>query len=304
MASLSHRLEYMLARMGMALACALTPRQADAFGAGLGRMAHRLLGSRRRLAADNMRRALGDTLTDGEIQANVRGVFENLGRTVVELARYRKLGPDGVRAIVDPAGLEPVREALKAGHGVILASAHFGNWEVLAATLALNGLPIDALALTQQNPLVNDLVQSLRREMGIGILEVPANARQVFRSLEANRVVFMAADQHASAGTLVLDFFGRPAAVARGPALFALRCGCPLIPILLRRELDGRLVAVSGDTIHPPEAGAEEEKVRTMTDSYLRFLEGEIRRRPDQWMWTHNRWKLKPLESNPESDSA
>jgi KDO2-lipid IV(A) lauroyltransferase len=294
----------MLARMGMALACALTPRQADALGAGLGRMAHRLLGSRRRLAEDNMRRALGDTLSKDQIQVNVRGVFENLGRTVVELARYRKVGPDGIRAMVNPAGFEPVREALNSGHGVVLASAHFGNWEILAASLAVHGFPIDALALTQQNPLVNDLVQSLRREMGIGILEVPANARQVFRSLEANRVVFMAADQHASAGTLVIDFFGRPAAVARGPALFALRCGCPLIPILLRRERDGRLVVLSGDTIQPPETGAEEEKVRTMTVEYLRFLEAEIRRRPDQWMWTHNRWKLKPPESNPETDSA
>jgi Kdo2-lipid IVA lauroyltransferase/acyltransferase len=304
MASLSHRLEYLLARMGMALACRLTPRQADALGIGLGRIAHRLLGSRRRLAQDNMRRALGEALTEDQIRENVRGVFINLGRTVVELARYRKLGREGLKALVDPAGFESVRDVLKKGRGVIVATAHFGNWEIGAASMAVHGLPVDALALTQQNPLVNELVQNLRREIGITVLEVPANARQVFRSLQDNHVVYMAADQHASAGTLVLDFFGRPAAVVRGPALFALRCGCPLMPMLLRRDKSGRLVLVTGDTIYPPESGDEDDNVRTMTAAYLRFLETQIRLWPDQWMWTHNRWKLKPSEGNPNSDSA
>ncbi len=304
MASLSDRLEYLLARAGMALACSLSERQAAKFGACLGRIAHRVLGSRRRLAQDNMRRALANSLTEDQVRENVRKVFINLGCTMIELARYRKVGTDGLKVLVDDTGLEPVREALRGGRGVIVATAHFGNWEMLAAAMAVHGLPIDALALTQQNRLVNDLVQNLRRDMGIRILETPLNARQVFRSLQDNRIVYMAADQHAPAETLVLDFFGRPAAVVRGPALFAVRCKCPIIPMLLRRDESGRLVKVIGDTLYPPASGDEDADVRAMTFHYLTFLEKQIRKWPDQWMWTHNRWKLKPAESNQDADQT
>jgi len=304
MASLSDRLEYLLARTGMALACSLSERQAAKFAACLGRIAHGLLSSRRRLAQDNMRRALGNSISEVQIRDNVHKVFINLSCTIIELARYRKIGTAGLKELVDATGLEPVREALKTGRGVIVATAHFGNWEMLPAAMAAHGLPVDALALTQQNRLVNDLVQSLRRDVGIRILETPLNARQVFRSLQENRIVYMAADQHAPAGTLVLDFFDRPAAVVRGPALFAVRCKCPVIPMLLRREEDGRLVKVTGGTLYPPESGDEETDVRYMTAQYLKFLEEQIRKWPDQWMWTHNRWKLKPSESNQESNQT
>ena len=304
MASLSDRIEYLLARMGMAVACRLTRGQAIWLGTSLGRLAHRLLGSRRRLAQDNMRRALGDSLTEAQVRENVRKVFINIGLTVVELARYPRLGREGLRALVDPAGFEPVREALKGGRGAILATAHFGNWEILGASLGAHGFPAAALALTQQNKLVNDLIQGLRRETGTKVMEAPANARQVFRVLQENYVVYMAADQHAPSGTLVLDFFDRPAAVVRGPALFAARCKSPIVPMLMRRDDGGRLIQISGQIIYPPESGDEEADIRTMTMRYLRFLEEQIRKWPDQWMWTHNRWKLKPPESNHDGVSA
>ena len=299
MAPLSQQIEYLAALAGMGVARSLSARRADRFGAGLGRMAHRLLTFRRRLARDNIKQALGESLSDVQIASLTREVFANLGRTVIELSRYRRLGREGVAALADPAGLEVVRQALNQGRGAILATAHFGNWELLAALIAVNGIPIDAVAFTQHNPKINELVIDLRRFIGISVLEVPANPRQVFRSLEANRLVLMAADQHASAETLIMDFLGRPAAIARGPALFALRCNCPMIPMLLRRERYDRHVLITGETVFPPGSGDEEADVRAMTAAYLRFLEDNIRRWPDQWMWTHNRWKLKPAETIP-----
>jgi KDO2-lipid IV(A) lauroyltransferase len=301
MATLSHQVEYLAARAGMALAERLSARAADRFGAGLGRIAHRVLASRRRIARDNIRQALGDSLTESQIVETVRAVFANIGRTVFELARYRKTGGQGILALADPAPLAILRGALQEGRGVILATAHFGNWEILAAFLAQNGIPTDALALTQSNPKINELVINLRRLMGINILEVPANARQVLRSLKENRLVLMAADQHASAGTLVMDFFGRPAAVARGPALFSAKCGCPMVPMLLCRERFDRHVIITGPVIRPPQSGDEEADVKSMTAAYLSFLEYHIRKRPEQWLWTHNRWKVAPTEGNSEA---
>jgi KDO2-lipid IV(A) lauroyltransferase len=301
MATLSHHLEYLAARTGMAVAESLSARAADRLGVGLGFIVHRVLASRRRIAFVNIKRALGDALSEEEINSLVRDVFANIGRTVIELARYRRMGGQGILALADPAPLEIIREALQEGQGVVLATAHFGNWEILAALLAQNGIPIDALALTQSNPKINELVINLRRSMGINILEVPANARQVLRSLKDNRLVLMAADQHSSTGTLVMDFFGRPAGIARGPALFSAKCGCPIVPMLLCRERYDRHVIITGPVIRPPQSGDEEADIATMTAAYLRFLEYHIRRRPEQWLWTHNRWKIRSADGNLEA---
>jgi len=304
MAGLGHHVEYLAARIGMGLARALPARQADGLGAGLGSMAHWLLGSRRLLARDNIRHALAGKLTDSEIDNVVRRVFRHIGRTLIELARFEKLGAERIRDQIVPAGLGTIEAARERGRGAIIGTAHFGNWEIMGVYPAVYGIPSDTLAIQQHNLRINRMIINLRQSMGVRILEVPANARQVFRALDDNRVVIIAADQHAAAGTLVMDFFGRPAAVARGPALFAMRRNCPLIPMLIRRERYDRHLVIAGDAIYPPESGDEENDLRSMTAAYLRFLEEHISAYPDQWLWTHNRWKLKNVDGNPESGSA
>lgn len=300
MASLGHTLEYLAARAGMALACSLSARSADAFGVRLGRIAHRLLASRRRMAFDNMKAAMGDSLDDARIEELVRQVFENMGRTVVELSRFRKIGPEGVRRLVDPAGFEPVHEALSRGKGAIIASAHFGNWELMGVYPSACGIPADMIVLTQHNTAVNGLIVGLRRSIGTGIHEVPSQIRGVFKALRQNRLILLAADQHSASASMVLDFMGRPAAVYRGPAIFAVRCGCPVIPMLMRRESYDRHVIAAGDPIYPDPGRDEEENVRKITAGYFTFLEKQIRTWPEQWLWTHNRWKLKQPEGNPD----
>ena len=298
MAAIGHYLEYLAARAGMGLAQSLSAGRADSFGTWLGWTAGRLLKSRRRLAFDNIRRGLGDAVSEAQIESIVDDVFRNTGRTLVELARFRKLGAEGVKDLIVPAGLKAMQEARDRGRGAIVATAHFGNWELMGVYPAVYGIPSDTLAIRQHNLKINEMIINLRQSLGVRILEVPANARQVFRSLKENRVVIIAADQHASAGTLVMDFFGRPAAVARGPALFAIRRGCPVIPMLIRRERYDRHVVIAGEAVYSPDSGDEEANVRAMTAAYLKFLEDNIRLYPDQWLWTHNRWKPQSAAGN------
>jgi KDO2-lipid IV(A) lauroyltransferase len=304
MAGIGHELEYIAARIGLGLAQTLNAKAADRLGALLGSAAGRLLGSRRRLARDNIRQALGDKLSESEIDTVVRKLFRNIGRTMIELARLEKMGAESVRDQIEPAGLDTIAAAREKGRGAIIGTAHFGNWEIMGVYPAVFGIPSDTLAIQQHNLKINRLVINLRQSMGVRILEVPANARQVFRSLDENRVVIIAADQHASAGKLIMDFFGRPAAVARGPALFAMRRKCPLIPMLIRRERYDRHVVIAGEAIYSPDSGDEEYNLRNMTAAYLRFLEEHIAAYPDQWLWTHNRWKLKNIDGNSETPST
>ncbi len=292
MATVSHHIEYVVAASLARLVQAMPSRMADSCGASLGRMAHAVLTSRRRIAHDNLKKAFGDGLPDDEISAITRRVFENTGRTLVEFARFGRMKSSDIGETVKDAGVEILRKVHDEGKGGVILSAHFGSWELLGGWVASKGYPIDLLVGRQHNEKVNELLISFRREMDVGIIRIPDSIRQVFKALKANHFVALVSDQHATSGAVVVDFFGRRAATPQGPALFAVRSGCPILPFLLRREKYDRHVVMSGEPIYPPHSGNKEEDIQQMTQAYTGFFEDGIRRYPDQWLWTHRRWKL------------
>ena len=292
MARLSHHIEYGFTWLGVKLAGLMSPRVADVFGAALGRLVYFLLASRRRIAYDNLRRSLGDAVSPEERRAIVRCVFENIGRTLIEFARFSRIKLAGTRKIVIGDGEEYLQQARREGRGGLVVTAHFGNWELLGSWIASAGYPMDFLVGTQHNQKVDRLFNDFRRQMGVGIVSLKTSARGVFKCLRANRIAGLVSDQHASSGGVVVDFLGRPAATPKGPAAFAIRAGCPLLPFLIRRERYDRHVVMAGVPVYPPQSGDEQKDIEIMTRAYTKFFEDGIRRYPDQWMWTHRRWKL------------
>ncbi len=293
MASLSHQLEY-LATLGAAkYAQGLSEESADRMGRRLGSVMYHVLPKRRKIALDNLRRALGSEYTEEQLEEITRQVFTNIGQTLIEFSRFKQLGRDGVRRVVTGPGEEHIARAFAEGKGGILLTGHFGNWEILGAWVAAMGYPMDFLVGRQHNAKVDKLLLGFRSEMKVGLIPLATAARSVFKTLKANRITGIVADQHApGGGSIVIDFFGRPAAWAKGPALFSIRSGAPLLPYLLRRERFDKHVLMPGEPIYPPNTGDEEKDIETMLVAYARFLEQGIRAYPDQWMWTHRRWKL------------
>ncbi len=289
MARLSHQVEYLFALMGTRLAQAMSARLADRFGSGLGGLAGKLLASRGRIAADNLRRAMGEELSEQEIADVVREVFRNAGRTSIETARMCKILQTPWEQLVSVEGEAYLERVRSEGRGAMMVTAHFGNWELLGAWTA-GQVPTDFLVGVQHNQKVDDLINGFRKEIGVGLIPV-SSPRGVLRSLKQNRVVAVVSDQHAPSGVIV-DFFGRRASTPKGPATFAVRAGCPIVPMVLRRDRYDRFVVLAGEPIYPPDTGNATADVETMTDAYTRYFEACIRRHPEQWLWTHRRWKV------------
>ncbi len=299
MATVSHQLEHLAARTGVRVAQLLSPRLADGLGAGLGSVAHAILTSRKRIAMENLRRAFGEKLTDAERREIVKRVFQNIGRTLIEFSRFGVIGREGVRRLIVADGEQHLKRVHDEGRGGIILTAHFGNWELMGAWVAAMGYPMEFLIGTQHNQKVDDLLVGFRQQMGVGIIRLSTSARQVFKALKGNHFAGLVSDQHAVSGVR-LTFFDRPASTPKGPALFAIRGGCPILPFMLRRERFDRHVLMAAEPIYPPHSGDEEADIQAMTERYTHFFESCIRQYPDQWMWTHRRWKL-PDEATKES---
>ncbi len=289
-----HRLEYAGFRTLTGMLRLLPEAAAMRLGAAVGLLAGAALGVRRRIVRRNLERAF-----PGRPPAWRRGVaraaWAHLGREAAALLRLGSAGANAVRARTAVVGLDALRSALGEGRGVVLVTGHLGNWELGGAALSLRGVPLHAVAQAQANPYVRADLTTLRKRLGMRVIDRRAAPRAVLQALRAGGVVAFVADQDAGARGLFLDFLGAPASTARGPALFALRTGAPLfLGIALREPGKEHLYTVTLERIHAACTGDVRADALRLTSAHVAALERVIRRAPEQYFWPHRRWKTPP----------
>ena len=292
MAKISHNIEYFFSLLGCKIAQNMSFERADRFGVGLGNFAHAILTSRKRIAADNLRRAMKDSLSEDDITRIVRLVFQNIGRTMVEFSRLNKITHDVAREFITSDCSQYLKEAYDHGKGGIVVTGHFGNWELGGAWITAQDYPVDYLVGAQHNVKIDNMFIEFRKQLNVGIIPLRTSIRAIFKSLKANRFVCLVSDQHASSGGVAVEFFGRKAATPKGPAMFAVKANSPILPFMCRRINYNHHEILGAPPIYPPNSGDVENDVKEMTTRYTKFFEDCIRQYPDQWMWTHRRWKL------------
>jgi KDO2-lipid IV(A) lauroyltransferase len=288
------RLEFIALLLLYRASLLLPQRWVVPWGRGLGRLVFHILPLRRTVVLENLRASFGPQLGETEIRRLARRTYENLGITLVEFCRLQGLGREQILALADLEGAENLDACLESGTGAILTSGHFGNWELLGAVLAARGYPIRYLIKSQSNPYVDHMQNEIRRRAGIGVIRQGAMVRELIRALRRREFVGILGDQDAGRQGIFVEFLGRPAAVARGPATFAQRTGSPLVPTAIVRRPDGGHRVFISRPIAPLPGVDEETAVRELTRAHTARLEEIIRRHPEQYFWVHRRWKTQP----------
>lgn len=291
MSTFNYTLQTIGLKAAAALARALPEKSAYELGRSLGVIGYHLAGFRRQVAADNLQRALGDELAPSEVERIAREVFQNIGRTAIEVFRFPTLHKEELLAKVDCDNPGMFDQALAGGKGAILLSAHFGNWEMFAAWIAARGYPIDVVVKPQRNQSADEFYNGLRRATGVEIIPTQKASKQIIVSLKKNRLVAILADQYAGNDGVPVKFFGRTTATHRGPAAIALKLNCPIYYGVFVRQPDNRHRAVCRGPLEFTPGGNTDEDIIAITQSYTGKLEEYIRRYPEQWLWTHRRWK-------------
>lgn len=287
--TLAHRLETALLKSAAAGLGALPWRTAIGVGAGLGRALHRV-GLRRRVARDNLAIAFPDR-TQAERERVLAGHYEELGRVAAEyphLARLVRAPRDQVFAGFD--GEEHLAAAASLGHGAILVTGHFGNFELFGAAIGRSHA-VDFVFRPPSNPGAGEWLTATRAAAGVGQLTTSGGIKRVFQALRAGRFVAMLGDQDARREGVWVPFFGRPASTPAGPARIALATGAPIVFGTIARVADGRHHARVLPPIVPEGDPRDEAAVLRLTAQHTALLEAAVRRHPEQWFWLHRRWK-------------
>lgn len=259
-------------------------------GTLLGRAFYTFDAPHRRLAIRNLEAAF-PLRTRSECETIARGMFSHFGRLLMVLLKFSTMPPAKMLEHVEFAGEERVLHAHDQGKGVLLFTGHFGFWEINALVHALHLQPMAVLARPLDNPLLHQLLESVRRKTGNAVIYRRGAIRRVLRALEANQAVAVLIDQHIqSSDAVYVDFFNRPAATTSALAALALRTGAPVVPVFALPLPGGRFRMVYEHAVDPPAADSP-DAVREFTQRCTDVLEMYVRRYPELWLWMHRRWR-------------
>ncbi|MCZ6766769.1 MAG: lysophospholipid acyltransferase family protein [bacterium] len=268
-------------------------------GAGVGWAAYRMFGFRRRVAAENIKRAF-DYADERSVTRVGQSAYMNLGRSLVECAALGHYDKRRLLEMVTVEGIENLKEAYRHGKGVILNSGHFGNWELLGAVAARCGFSVHATDTNHSNEHTHRFINEARRYQGIQVI-TDQSMRRIVRLLSRNHGVTYLADRDMGPDGIFVDFLGRPASTLRGPAVLALRFGCPILPGFIVRETNDHHRAIFEPPLWPDPSLSGDAALVDVTRRFTRILERYVRRYPDHYLWGHRRWKSVPAEGGTTS---
>jgi KDO2-lipid IV(A) lauroyltransferase len=286
--------------MGIALPFYLLPiTVALLVGEWVGEMMYRLMSRRRAIGYKNLNIAFGDELSDQEKERVLRSTFRNFGKSFVEVIHFPKMSKSYIRNKVSIIGQENYLEAMIKGRGVIILTAHFGNWEMSSYVQSVVGYPLNIVVRPLDNSFLDGAVTKLRTMHGNKLFSKKKGLRQITAALKNQETVGILMDQNTlpSQGVFV-DFFGEPACTIPVIAILALRYDVPVIPsFIVRTDFDTHTLYIDPEIEVMRTCDAQKD-IRLNTANYNKIIEKFIRKYPDQWFWIHNRWKSQAFPKN------
>jgi KDO2-lipid IV(A) lauroyltransferase len=285
-----HLLEVPFFLLMTAVVCLVPLSTVRALGRWLGGMGYRLLASRRRVAMVNLRASMPGRSED-ELHAIARGSFEMVAVAFLELLWFPRLTRARLHqeAVVENA--EDVRRFLGERGAVVIVS-HMAGWEfILQGVNAAFPGRTSVVYKPLSNPITDRFIYGWRSKFGLKWIPMETAVADTMAEAQRGGVVILAADQSVAKESIRVPFFGRKVPTAKGPAALSLKARVPIYLSRLRRVVVGSyrgdLQLVPSDGIH----GYSEANVIELTKRFTKMTEDYILRDPDQWMWTHKRWK-------------
>lgn len=288
---------YHLARFALWLPRHLSLPRALAAADSFGTMLYLAFPETRRLALEHLALAFPE-LPPAARESIARGAFRNTARCFVEIAKFDALRQDFAQ-YVSVTGWEHWETVRQIGRGAIVATGHIGNWELLAAYFAQQGIEIAAVARRINDSRLNQMMVDFRTASGIQtiIRESTSSARDMLRVLRRGGVVALLIDLDTHVPSVSVPFFGRPARTPVAAAALAARRGIPILPCFAQRRPGGGQLFSAVPPILPPGSDDRRRDLIELTARCTRALEAQIRSNPAEWPWWTRRWRRLPIPS-------
>jgi KDO2-lipid IV(A) lauroyltransferase len=263
------------------------------FSDELARFGYYLFRGFRTRSTANLRLALGDRLSAGEIDSVVRQTLRNFLRSCVEIGVALESSDDKIKAEIAVVGRKHLDAALAKGKGVLLLSAHLGNFFLVGCRIAVDGLPAFVLV----NQPREGRFAALRDEYRLKLRQKTIHARprqlalrELTEVLRRNQVAVMIADEYRRGSGIEVPLFGKRVIARRGPVSLALRTGAAVVPAYMVRQADDSLRLIIEPEVELERSERSAAAIRENTVRITRWLERTVRSYPEQWNWMNIHW--------------
>ncbi len=244
---------------------------------------------------DNLDASFANSKSKEKKEVIAKGVFENLGKNLIEIISLSKFNSKNIDAYIKCKGLEVITKFIEQGKGGIVLSGHFGNWELMAHYFGIKGYSVNVIARRVRMEQFENFLAKVRKCHRVKILYRDASAKETVALLKKNEFVGVMPDQDMdSVSGVFVDFFGRKAFTPNGPAILNLLTGVPIIPCFMVRKDFGHEIEIS-KPIELSATGDRHRDILENTQRYTKVIEDQIRKYPSQWVWFHDRWKTRKV---------
>jgi KDO2-lipid IV(A) lauroyltransferase len=261
---------------------------ARAFGRFLGRLAWHVARRERRKALAN----LAIAFPDQDNRSTAKAMFRHLGMTLMELTWLPNVSAANREETTVVEGMDRVTEVIDSGRGVIIFTAHCGNWEWLSYITGTFGRPVSVLQRERDEPAMNRYITELRAKAGVRTIDrgTSAAAREMINAIRRGGILAFVLDQNIRTESVKVPFFGKPALTPIGPVSFAIRTEAVISCAFIERRADGKQYARFEEPIQCKRGDDAVALAAYITER----TEAQIRKAPEQWVWMHDRWRERP----------
>lgn len=264
----------------------------------LGKVAYVFASQTRKLTQRHLALAFKKEKSAAEIKKLSRQTFEYLGKNAGDILR----ASGTVHTLADLEqflvvhGYENYESALQKGKGVIFLTCHLGAFDLQVTTMALRGLNPNIIGTPLKDERLNDLLWDYRNKHGAIAIERGRETFRMIKILKSGGSVALLIDQDTKVKSRFVNFFGMPAATPVGATVLAMKTGAIVVPTYIYLGSDWKQHMHILPEIAINITGDDEADMVYNTQILTSFIEQQIRKHPEQWVWMHERWKTKPGE--------
>ena len=229
---------------------------------------------------------IGNSEKDRKIIIN--NMWGNYGRIFAEYMYIKKYRQNSLSNNIEVVGQNILEEIKDNNKPVIFVSGHFNNFELMAMHLEKSGIDLAAIYRPLNNKFLNPLMEKIRKnyickkQIKKGI----SGTKEILKYFKKGTSIALMVDQRVSEG-ISCNFFNKKALTTTIPAQFVKKFNCKIVPIYIERKKRYQFRL----EIFKPIEFSKNDNIEIITSNLNKVLEEMIKRNPDQWIWTHNRWK-------------
>ncbi|MFA5645922.1 MAG: lysophospholipid acyltransferase family protein [Candidatus Ratteibacteria bacterium] len=250
----------------------------------------RIITSNLRAVFEYRKEVLGKNYSAQELRSAVRRVYRNFGFYIADFFYAHRWTLSEIERKVRISGRNVLDNACKSGKGVIVLTAHLGNWELAGIATAMLGYPMNAIALLYKNRKITSIFTKKREEKGVHVIFTGTSPKELLKVFHGNGIVAVLGDRLFTEKGVEVDFLGRKTLLPRGPATFAVRKETGFIAGFLVRE--GKGFHLMFEEIPPPsDLLSEDEKIQAFVVNGAKIIEKYVMNYPDQWLNFSRMWE-------------